>query len=263
MFLYYVRTRFAVAAIAITIIAGRPAAADQALELAAADAKQAADTFAAMAAEARNTGAPPRDTDPAINALLTRVFNTDVLKDRSPVPYGAMNTLNVWLTAVQTAGQVYIFAGTGIPDSGAANMSDPELVQKLSDNQAKFASEMGRYLDAALYVMGTTVSTVITQLTADPSFASQPNVQIGMGMIRQGALGIAYSGVVSFTNPGTADTWRLDRIPALIFMAESSKGFFLADQCSSLKAAAGEVAKTMATAKVKEGLTNFAGKLGC
>src|SRR5580658_6332921 len=82
-------------AIATTLSADQMAAIDK-----------AADAFLAKAAEAKKTGMVPRQSDPAVAALLDTVFDTGVL-NHGTIDYTDQEKLIHWLTRLTTVGGIY------------------------------------------------------------------------------------------------------------------------------------------------------------
>lgn len=106
---------------------------------------KAAEVFLAKAADAKKTGMVPRQSDPAVAALLDTVFDTSALS-HGAILYTDYAKLDDWDTRIVKVGQVYVEAAARLHDLGI------------------FGTEIGRYLDADVAVMQTMAETLQTEL---------------------------------------------------------------------------------------------------
>src|ERR1700722_1125677 len=154
---------------------------------------KAADAFVALAGDSAKTGQPPRQTDPAAKPLLDRVLDTSEVQ-HAVVPISELGNLSIWTLAVVKVGLVYTLAGSGMTKLEAVP-NDPAVIEKLNHNAAVFAPEMGRYLDAVMWLEGATIDTVMVFL----SKASQSELERtknGVAQVRSGAFQ-SLGGVIS------------------------------------------------------------------
>src|SRR5579862_7841404 len=116
----------------------------------------AADAFLAKAADAKKTGMVPRQSDPAVAALLDTVFDTGAL-NHGPLDFGDLGKLEDWLDRLNAAGLVYQTAARQAHDVGL------------------FSAEIGRFLDAALAVLQANVDCDVANSQAHPD--AKPSVK--------------------------------------------------------------------------------------
>ena len=219
---------------------------------------KACESFLALAKDSASTGRPPRQSDPAVKVLLDIVFDTTEIKSGPPQPMAALQNLNTWNFAVVRVGLVYILAGTGIADISKLP-NTPETAQQINHNIVDFAPEMGRYLDAELWIAASIMDTVGAFITsASKAQLEEPNFKSGLTKIRAGATQTIAGVLTTMPVEGLSDAWRRDRLPALAAIAPIAARFLLADQARSLRDTASEVAGRMTDPAVKAALTSFA-----
>ena len=108
---------------------------------------EAAQAFVALAGNSNETGKPPRKTDPQVQRLLSIIFDMTEVEGADDVHVAGFPLLIEWSAAIVRVGTVYYLAGTGASDIANA-AKDPIKGEKLSQNIADFAPEMGDYMDA-------------------------------------------------------------------------------------------------------------------
>jgi hypothetical protein len=158
-----------------------------------------------------------------------------------------------WLTAQVKVGSVYIFAGTGISDPAHLAI-DATSQQKISQNTAKYAAEIGRYMDGELAVVGA-------MLTASGIDAATTGS--GPDNIRQGLANTLFGMITTFPTEGITDDWRRDRLAALNALAPKAAKVLQPDQCRQLVQTAHSVGPTMRDSAVQSGLQAFSDALKC
>ncbi len=222
---------------------------------------KATDSFVALAKDSAKTGRPPRQSDPGVKPLLGVVLDTTVIQGGPPQPMSALDRLNAWNLAVVKVGLVYILAGTGITDI-ASLPNTPEVVARINRNTVEFAPEMGRYIDAQLWVEAAIIDTVSGYLaTAAKAELDRPNIKSGLAEIRSGAARTINGVITTLPTDGLNDIWRRDRLPALAAIGPKAAKFLLPEDVRVLRKTATEVAGQMTDAAVKAGLTSFAAML--
>ncbi len=147
--------------------------------------QKAANDFAALAKDSHTDGKPPRQSDPAVAALLDAIFDTSALQSPEPLPFDQLGMLNQWTVAILKAGAVYMLAGSGTADLAKA-AGDASLVEHIERNTAEYAPEMGRYLDAQIRIMDAMIRSVVAHIASDPQALENPNVRGGLAKIRAG-----------------------------------------------------------------------------
>lgn len=234
----------------------RPAAAYEAGKLAAAQA--AAASFASAAQNSEKTGDAPRETDPAVKAMLEAVFDASDLDSGQVVPFQALTALSERMMTGVKVGLIYMLAGTGTGDLKAIS-ADPHGAEKVNLNVVKFAPEMGRFFDFQLSIQGAVVDAVQARVkTAKPADLARPNFQAGLADIRQGSAHTLSGVIETLSVKGLSDEWRRARMPALIAMGPRLAQFLTAEQKQQLKELALASADRMTDAEVKSSLQAFA-----
>jgi len=224
-----------------------------------ADVKKASEAFVAMGKDAYETASQaPRQSDPAVKALLDAVFDTSVLAGPPPVTFAQFLDVNNWLMQVVNAGLIYVTAGTGIADFGSVTSITPAAQEQMNSNVITYAPEMGRYYDAQLAVTKVEIDLIIGELAAHPDAYKSGTKAQGIEEMRSG-LAQTLAGVVeTFQLPGVDPGWLHDRLPTLLALAPSASKFLQADARQQLHDLATKVAAAASDTGIKSGLTSFA-----
>lgn len=215
--------------------------------------QKAADDFAALAKDSHTDGKPPRQSDPAVAALLDAIFDTSALQSPEPLPFDQLGMLNQWTVAILKAGAVYMLAGSGTADLAKA-AGDASLVEHIERNTAEYAPEMGRYLDAQIRIMDAMIRSVVAHIASDPQALENPNVRGGLAKIRAGTKQTLLGAVTTLLNVGLSDDWRRARLPALAAFAPTAAKFLLPEDDREVREAALDVAQVMRDPEVERGL---------
>jgi hypothetical protein len=145
--------------------------------------KQAAGDFVTIAKGSETSGQPPRESDAKVKALLDTVFDATVLNTAQPLPRGDLDNLNEWMSQGLRVATVYIFADTGYTEflqvAKLDTAAQQKLAQQVAHNTVAFAPEMGRYLDAQLYILGATAWCVMAGMTSEPERINQRKRKTG------------------------------------------------------------------------------------
>lgn len=220
---------------------------------------KAADTFAILAKEATKTGRPPRQNEPAAKPLLDLVLDVSDLQGGAARQLADVETLNMWQVSVMKIGTVYLFAGTGMAGN-APLPTDPKLIERVDQNTAAFAPEIGRYADAQLWIQAAVIDTLNGFLAT----ARKNEIDQVRNPVAQIRLGVAQSvtGLIGmFVNTGLSDDWRRGRMPALATIGTKAATFLLPEDARLLRETALEVAVEMSDPSVKAFLSAFAATL--
>jgi hypothetical protein len=135
-------------------------------------------------------------------------------------------------------------------------------MERINRNTVEFAPEMGRYLDAQLWLQAAISETVAAFLsTASPSVLERPNFKSGLAKIRSGNTTTIDGAISTLLTEGLSDGWRRDRALVLVAIAPKAVRLLLPDQLHALHERATEVAAKMTDQNVKGALTSFAGTL--
>jgi hypothetical protein len=229
-------------------------AADRDVASASAKATKAADDFAVLTKDAYLSGNVPRESDSATGPLLDAVFGVDLLKSKATLLAKAdLKSLSEWLAAQAKVGSLYIFAGTGIADPTHPAL-DATSQQKISQNTAKYAPEIGRYMDGELAVVGAMLAASGIDATTTGS---------GLDNIRQGLANTLFGLITTFPTEGITDDWRRDRLAAINALAPKAAKVLQPDQCKQLIETAHNVGQSMTDSAVQSGLKAFGDALKC
>src|SRR5882672_8588942 len=155
---------------------------------------QAAKEFLARAAEARKTGMVPRQSDPAIGALLDTVFDTNDLR-HGPIDYDDRGKLARWQGRISAVGEVYLSAAQKARDVGL------------------FGAEIGRYYDASVAVSQATVDCYMAYLDAHPGKLSAED-QRQLSALRVSVAGTFGAMIRVVPIRGVTVGWVKDRLTA-------------------------------------------------
>ncbi len=221
---------------------------------------RAADSFVALAKDAGKTGRAPRQTDPAVKPLLDVVFDTSELQSAGAFQMGDVANLNAWQVAVQRIGTVYLLAGTGL--TSAELPTDPKAVDRINRNTTTFAPELGRYVDAELWIQVALIDTFRRFLeTAPRSRIDDPKVRSGIAQVRTGLAQSVTGMVLMLDNQGLRDEWRRARLPAFWALGPLAAKFMLPEDVRTLRETVAAIANKTKDRASKSGLNLFASML--
>jgi hypothetical protein len=222
---------------------------------------KAADAFAARAGNSAKSGLPPRQSDPAVKALLDVAFDTSEIQAGPAQPMSALSNLNAWTIAVLKIGLVYTLAGSGLTDITAL-ANRPDLIAKVNGNAVTFAPEMGRYFDAQVRLQGAVMDSVTAYLaTATKAELDRPNVRNGLADIRAGNTRTIVGVITTLPIDGISDSWRRERMSTLNEIAPKVVKFLPPENLTLLSQTVTDVAAQMTDPGVKTGLMSFAATL--
>jgi hypothetical protein len=246
----------ALAIIALVLMAG-PVAAGTIAQDKIAEVNSAAEAFAKLGEPSRQSGKPPRATDPAAKTLIDTVFDLRVLSAAEPLPFSEIGKVNAWNKAILTVGTVYILSGTGVADISQAG-SDPNLAPKVEKNTVEFAPEMGRYFDAQLGIAAAMLATVNSHLAANPADREKPNFKAGLPDIFAGTAQTLYSAITTLPTEGLSDDWRLERLPAIERLSPHVAAVVDAADLKTIHDTTSQIAESTSNPRLKEGLRKIA-----
>lgn len=178
---------------------------------------KAADAFLAKAADAKKTGMVPRQSDPAVGALLDTVFDTTAL-NHGTIDFADEPKLMHWLMRLNAVGGVYVSAAHVARDTGL------------------FAAELGRYLDAGASVMRAVVDSQMAQIDAHPDVKLSAADQQNLAKLRADTVKAFTSMVETMEAPGITVAWARDRLAVLSGVAPSLGRFLTPEQLAHLRA---------------------------
>jgi aspartyl protease family protein len=226
------------AALLIAISAAAHAASLDPGRIAAID--QAAKDFLARAAEAKKSSTVPRQSDPAVGALLDTVFDTRDLT-HGPLPYADFDRLDDWETRIVAVGQVYVVASRPLHDLGI------------------FGPEVGRYFDAAVVVMQAMADTLATESDSHPGEnlpAAEQRKIADMHATISGNLNEIIGGGLGA--PGLSGGWIRERLGVLVTAAPSFARFLKPGELERLRQTTIGLAKRLHEKSLRGGLGSLA-----
>ena len=151
--------------------------------------------------------------------------------------------------------------GSGIND--LAKLGNDQATLELVDrNAAAFAPEMGRYIDAQLWVTAGIMDIFNNYLpTAPQSRLDMPEFKNAVATIRAGTAQALDGSLTTFYNSGLSDDWRRERMSVLAAAGPRAAKFLLPEQTAALRVAAIKLSAAMKDPAVKAGLSAFADAL--
>ncbi|HTW52762.1 MAG TPA: retropepsin-like aspartic protease [Stellaceae bacterium] len=180
---------------------------------------KAADAFLAKAADAKKTGMVPRQSDPAVAALLDTVFDTSAL-NHGPLDFGDLAKLGDWLDRLNAVGAVYQSAANRAHDVGL------------------FSAEIGRFLDAALAILQASVDCDVANSAAHPDAKPTAKDQARLSKKREDVAASLAKMIGVLRVSGVTVGWIDDRLRALSAASSSMARFLTPEQLARLRAEA-------------------------
>ena len=179
----------------------------------------ATDAFLAQAAEARETGMVPRQSDSAIGPLLDTVFDTRDLQ-HGPIDYVDFPKLTHWLGRLTEIGHIYTGAAQRTRDAGL------------------FAAETGRFFDASIAIIGAMIDSLGEEVAAHPDTKLSAKDEASIVRLRASVTGAVADRITTLQAPGVTSLWLDQRIAVLTGAAPSLARFLTPEQLVKLRAAA-------------------------
>lgn len=223
---------------------------------ASATAQKAADDFAARAKDAASSGQPPRASDPAVQALLSKIFDTGAIR-REPPGFEDLGAINEWLNAVLKVVTIYTLAGTNVTDI-VHGADDPAIGARIEQNVVDYAPEYGSGIDAQLSLIQAETELVTAKLGTDPAKIEDAQRRQGFEKLRSGLNKTIGGTLAVIAIPELAESWRLARVTALEAIAPKAAPLLEADDAKRLHDMALELAEADTDAQVQAGLKRFA-----
>ncbi len=174
-------------------------------------AQKAAADFVKLAGNSARTGKPPRESDPAVKALLDTVLDTSAM---SAPEFSDIPRITQWLANADKVGIVYMMAGTGTRNLAAA--SNPKIADRIGKNIAEFQDEYGRFVDFQLALSGFTLDAVRAKMaSASEKERKDPKFRGGFMQASSGIVQTVAGTLSTFTAEGITDDWRRARLGPL------------------------------------------------
>jgi hypothetical protein len=223
---------------------------------------EAANSLIALAKDSARTGKPPRQTDPAAKPLLDLVFDVSELQAGTAFQMADFANLNAWQSAARKISGIYLLAGSGASDI-AALPNDPKSAERVEQNMAEFAPELGRYIDAQLWIHAAQIDAVFSLVsTVSRNETDQPNIRNAIAQARTGLAESVTALVMMLANRRLDDNWRRERLAALAAVALRVPLLLLPEDARNLRDVALQIAGQSTDPAVKAGLVLFGATVG-
>ncbi len=219
-------------------------------------AQKAADDFATRAKDSASAGQPPRAADPAVQALLSKIYDTGLLQHEPP-GFEDIDAINDWLNAVHKVVTIYTLAGTNVTDT-LSGADDPAVGARIEQNIIDYAPEYGRGIDAQLSLIQADTELITAKLGTDPAKIEDAQRRERFERLRAG-LNKAIGGTLAvIAIPDLSESWRRERLTALEAIAPKAAPLLDAKDAKQLHAMALELAEADTDPEVQAGLKRFA-----
>lgn len=235
---------------------GQASAALDRTKLAAAE--KAANEFARLARDSFKTGKPPRESDPAVKALLDTAFDTSA---PGAAEFSDLPRINQWMANGDKIGVVYMLAGTGTNNlfQAATNAKTSALIPQ---NIAAFQSEYGRFTDFQIALWSLSLDAIIARIEKAPE-AERKNPKFLGGLVQiSNSIAQSIAGTLStFSTEGINDDWRRARLVQLTEIAPKAVKVMPLPIREKLRDLAREAGDKTENAEIKQSLLAFGDSL--
>jgi hypothetical protein len=219
--------------------------------------RRAVGDFLALARDSHTTGRPPRQSEPAVKALLDTVFDTSDL-DGATLAASDIGRAMDWFNTGERIGVVYMLAGTGVGEISRLP-DDPRMQQRAHRNIAEFAPEFARYLDFQIKLAGAMADAVLRRNAgAAPDELEQPQVKKELAEVRATLRDAMIGDLTSLAYEGVSDEWRRDRLAPLMEAAPKAAKVLDAEQARGVRQHALNVLGYVRNTFVQDTLKAFA-----
>lgn len=220
-------------------------------------AQKAAADFVKLARDSARTGNPPRQSDPAVKALLDVVLDTGAMT--SP-EFSDIPQITRWLANSDKVGLVYMMAGTGTNNLAAAR--NPKVADRIGKNIAEFQDEYGRFVDFQLALAGFTLDAVRAKMdSVSDKERKNPKFQAGFVQVASGIVQTVAGTLSTFATEGITDDWRRARIAPLNALAPKIAGTLPKEMRNKLSEMTREIGDQISDQQVKDSVKVFADSL--
>jgi hypothetical protein len=221
------------------------------------DIRRSVSDFLDLAKDSHTTGKAPRQSDPAVKALLDTVFDTSDL-DGATLAASDIGRALDWFGAGDRIGVVYILAGTGVAEMSKLP-DDPNIQRRTHRNVAEFAPEFARYLDFEVKLSGAMADAALKRMAgATAEELDRPEVKKDFAEARTTLRDAMTGALTSLAYDGVSDEWRRDRLAVMMEAAPKAAKFLTADQARATRAHALNVVGFVKNSFVQDTLKAFA-----
>lgn len=220
---------------------------------------KAVDDFLNRARDAYRTGNPPRQSDPAVDALLTTMFDT-----RSLTGILAPSEIDAaidWFNTANAAGNVYLLAGTGHNNLATLPQTDA-MQQQMRGNVVRFADEFGRFADFQMQILAAIAQAQMSFIANGPeSEISAEDFRAKVTDVRSTFVQAMKSDFISLVYDGLSNDWRMSRLATLARVAPVMARFVSKEDARGIADIANQTLDYFADPTVKAAVQKIAGVL--
>jgi hypothetical protein len=222
-------------------------------------ADKAATDFAALAAPARQSGEPPRESDPAVKQLLDTVVDMRVLY-RERTTLADLQALIQWGRAISKVSTDYLLAGTGITGTAEPGQIErsPTLTARSNENVSRFAPELGRTLDAQIIIDRVMAGALMAARQSNPAAFQKAEAQQYLASVQHATYEQFRSALITLASPALSDDWRRARLLALAEYGPTAARMMLPEDGGSVRQTTIDVAQCQTDQQVRTELLSLA-----
>ncbi|TAK49983.1 MAG: hypothetical protein EPO23_01820 [Xanthobacteraceae bacterium] len=219
--------------------------------------KEAAKLFLDRAAESYRSGSPPRRSEADVARQIDLIFDTTPLRDKTLAATEIQHALD-WYVTGDSAGTVYVLAGTGFNDPGKVPATEA-MQQRMQSNVVNFADEFGRYVDfqvtilaaAAKAITAVEMNSVTEDWSKSAAKARAPEVRADFAQ----TMG---SGLIALAYAGYSDDWRMARLATFKAVAPVAASFLSAEESKAVRERALQIVDYQQNRAVQDELRKLA-----
>jgi hypothetical protein len=215
-------------------------------------AKKAAGEFLALAKDAPATGRPPRLAEPAIRALLDKVFDLARIEGAT-LAAADIPKAGDWFEAGDRVGAVYILAGTGVSDIGQLQ-NTANVQQRTQRNVAEFSAEFARYLDFQVKLAGIMAAAELKRGASSDAAEMKWGTETVRSTLAQSLIG----SLTTLAYDGPGDEWRRQRLAVMTKVAADAARMLTADQARAVRQHALTVVPFVRDKSIQDGIRAMA-----
>ncbi len=195
---------------------------------------EAYDAFMTRAADAYQSGEPPRQSEPIINTELTTIFDVLGLTQKTLAGSDIDEAIR-WFNSGDTVGAVYLLAGTGVNDV-AQLPSDDAMQKKLRGNVVRFSDEFGRYLDFQVTMLAAIANAQASYATGGPpDEIDSAEFKRKTSDIKTLLAQALKTDFISLVYDGLTSDWRLKRLAAIDRVAPVAAKVLARDELAAIR----------------------------
>jgi hypothetical protein len=220
-------------------------------------ARWSAERLLALAGNSHTSGRPPRRSDPAVAALLDKIFDFSAFGSEA-LDYGETTRAIQWFNAADRVGLVYILAGTGVTDM-AKLANDLNEQNRTHRNVAAFAPEMAQFLDFQIVLLHALARANISHMAfAAPAQLESEDFRKTLAEVRSTTVRTIIKVLTSLTYGGLTADWRRERLAMLNATAPNLAQVLLPEDAEAIREFALKATAYLQDAALKAEVTAYA-----